>query len=572
MHLSKYKTKNGRIYLTIAESYRRASDGKTSVKNIMPCGYLDELEKKYPDPIAHFTKIKDEMNKKKKELNAPIKIELDPNEMLKINKKYIVNLGCSVPLTIYNMLGIEVILRNQVAKSKVKYDLNAVMRLLVTERILNPCSKIAAFENRDKYLFRTKFSKDNLFNSLDVFAVLKDKIIRKMNKSIDSNFGRDTKNIFYDVTNYHFECDPDDLRKKGVSKNHVPNPIVQMGLMQDSNAIPMNYKLFPGNTNDSQTMLPVLADMKKELNIRSATAVADKGLNCSTNMAALVASGDGFIFSQSIRGTKSDTELRNRVLNENGYRYSADKKFKKKSWQGYKTIHLSPEDTFDGKAKDVEIEVKYVAFWSEKYEQRAKAQREKVIAKSIEMVNSPGKYTSSSHFGASKYVKGLNIDKNTGEILSGTKKCILDFDKIAEEEAADGYYLIVTSRTNWSDSKIIDAYRGLWQIEETFRISKSDIETRPVYVRKENRIEAHFLTCYIALTIIRLIQLISKDRPSAREIIDNLGSINCVNFHTNYWCLENRTTLGDQLFKLAKLDIPKRFMTTKEIKNFMYKK
>ena len=572
MHLKKTKQANGRIYLAIIESYRRPSDKKPATRTVLPCGYLDELEKQYNDPIAHFENIKDEMTREKREANAPVSIEINKNEKMEFDIKYSVNLGCAIPLTVYNTLGIEQILRNQAAQSRIKYDLNAVMRLLVTERILNPGSKISAYENRGRYLFRTKFSKDNLFNSLDVFAQLKDRIIRKMNKSIDEHFDRDTRNIFYDVTNYHFECDPDDFRKKGVSKNHMPNPIVQMGLMQDSNAIPMNYRLFPGNTNDSQTMLPVLADMKKELKIHSATAVADKGLNCSTNMAALIASGDGFIFSQSIRGTKSDTELRNKVLDERGYRYSADKKFKKKSWLGTKTIHLKPEDTFDGKAKDVEIEVKYVAFWSEKYEQRAKTQREKVLAKSIEMLNSPGKYTSASHYGASKYVKGLNIDRKTGEVLSGAKKCVLDFDKIAEEEAADGYYLIVTSRTSWSDSKIIDAYRGLWQIEETFRISKSDIETRPVYVRKENRIEAHFLTCYIALTIIRLIQFMNKDRPSAKEIIDNLNSINCVNFHTNYWCLENRTKLGDQLFKLANLDIPKRFMTTKEIKKFMSKK
>jgi len=289
--------------------------------------------------------------------------------------------------------------------------------------------------------------------------------------------------------------------------------------------------------------------MKRDLGVRSVTAVADKGLNCSKNMAALVAGGDHFVFSQSIRGTKSDKQLRAWVLDEGGYRRGED--FKVKSKQGFKTVHLKEEDAASGRAEDVPVEVKYVAFWSRKYAERARRERAKVVERARALVANPGAYTRATSFGAAKYVKGLHFDRKTGEVADA-RALSLDEEAIAEAEALDGYYLIVTSETGWSDDRVIDTYRELWRIEESFKVTKSEIVARPVYVWTPKHIEAHFLTCYVALVILRLLQLASG-LPCSR-IREEIASMNCVNVDANWWVCGHRTDDSDSLVESVGLE------------------
>ena len=567
MYLHKSRRKDGRVYLSIAENYRL--DGRNKTRTVRSLGYVDELESDYPDPIAHFKKVCDEENERKRAARQAVDITMHPAQKIDMRKSNRKNVGCAVPLAVYNSLGIEKALRNHVAKSKATYDLNAVMRLLVTERLLDPGSKLSAVSNRGRYFFRSDLTDDDVYRALDVLADARDRVVSAMNRAIEKSYGRDTRNVFYDVTNYYFECDPDELRRRGVSKEHRPNPIVQMGLLQDADAVPITYRLFPGNAGDCQTMLPVLRDMKRDLALPTVTAVADKGLNCSANMAALVASGDGFVFSQSIRGTKSDRTLRARVLDENGYRANEDGSFKRKSWQGTKTVHLRASETASGRAEDVEIDVKYVAFWSAKYAKRARCEREKTIERAQELVANPGSYSRATHFGAARYVRGVDFDRGSGEVIECGKARELNLEAIAEDAAADGYYLIVTSRTDWSDGEIIEAYRGLWQIEESFKVTKSDIEARPVYVRTPAHIEAHFLTCYVALTILRLLQKACPSRPSAARIVEELGRIECSRMMDNWWLFDYRSEIAEELFSAMELEYPTTCMTRSRIRSLM---
>lgn len=571
MWLKKTRRPNGRTYLAILQNYRRPDDGNTTSRTVLACGYLDELEKEYDDPVAHFTEIARRMTEEERALRAPVSIEIHPAQKIDMRKANRKNAGCAVPLSVYNSLGIEGALRNFTAGTKAGYDINAVMRLLVVERILSPGSKLAAVANKDAYFFRSDFTADDAYRALDVLAAARDRVISAMNRSIENTYGRDTRNVFYDVTNYYFECDPDELRRKGVSKEHRPNPIVQMGLLQDADAVPITYRLFPGNTCDCTTMLPVLADMKRDLALPTVTAVADKGLNCSANMAALVAAGDGFVFSQSIRGTKSDRALRRRVLDDAGYAENESGDFKVKSWQGYKTVHLKAEETASGVPEDVRIDVKYVAFWSRKYAVRAAMEREKVIAQARELVENPGAYSRATHFGAAKYVRGIDFDAETGEVVECGKARALNDEAIAEDAAADGYYLIVTSRTDWSDDEVIDAYRGLWQIEESFKVTKSELEARPVFVRTPAHIEAHFLTCYVALTIIRLLQKMCPSRPSAAVIASELSKVSCSADEGNWWLFDYRSELTERMFQAVGLDHPLKHMKTSSIKKLFRK-
>lgn len=584
MFVRKIKQRNGRVYVSIVEGYR--IDGKSRSKTVRSLGYLDELEKEYDDPIAHFEAECKILNDQEKERNASQTITIYPNQKIDKRTQNRKNIGCAVPLSYYNDLGCERTLRNAIRKRRFDFDINAILRLLVIERLLTPGSKLSAFNNKDNYFFKSDFSLDDIYCALGVFADNKDKIIASMNRSIEKSGERDLSHVFYDVTNHYCEIDtPDEdvideqsgkvieegLRKRGVEKNHRPDPIVQMGLLQDSNAIPITYKIFPGNTNDCVTMLPCLKDLKRDFELDRVVVVADKGLNTSTNIAANILDNNGYVFSQSIRGTKSSTEVRKWVLSESDYNENANGDFKKKSCIQDKTLHIEYiDEKGEIKNKDVDVEIKMVAFWSKKYARLARHKRESTIKKAKALVANPQAYTKATSYGAAKYVKNITFNKKTGEVIEDAgKSAALDEEFIKEQEKCDGYYCIITSETNLSDDRIIEIYKGLWKIEEAFKITKSDLHTRPLYVRKPKHIEAHFLICYIALTIARLMQKKLDFKHSVGEILHDLSSMSGTHEDGNWWLFDHRSDLTDKLCKIVGIDLSRRRMQLSEIKTVL---
>lgn len=580
MFVKKTKRDNGRIYLTIAHGYR--VEGKTKMRTVESLGYLDELEKDYEDPIAHFKAICEERNAQAQLERAPQTITIHPAQKIDkrtVNRK---NIGCAVVLSYYNTLDIERVLRNNARGHRFGYDPNAIMRLLTVERLFHPSSKRAAYLNKDNYFFRSEFSEDDVYRSLDFFADIKDKIIATINKRIEDSYGRNRDKVFYDVTNHHFEIDEEDedvldevsgnvisqgMRKKGCAKNNSRHPIIQMGLLQDTDAIPITYRTFPGNTNDCVTMLPVLRDLKRDYGLERVIVVADKGLNTSTNIAANTLDKNGFVFSQSIRGTKSPKETRNWVLSKTGYKANKEGSFKIKSRIQDKTLHIENDE---GKTVDVDVEVKIVAFWSEKYARRARYKRATAVAKAERLIKDPSFYTKASSKGAAKYVKNIHFDKDTGEVLEDTGKvATLDKARIAEEEKCDGYYCIITSEIHLRDEEIVDIYKGLWRIEEAFKITKSDLQTRPVYVWTDKHIEAHFLSCYIALTLARLIQKDTGFAYSVAEIMDELSAMSGTHEQDNWWLFDHRSDLSDELCSRVGIDLTRKRMQLSELKSIL---
>lgn len=571
MYLKRDKRKNGRIYLSIAQSYRSAQ-GKQTTRVVRNLGYLDDLEKQWgEDALAKCEAIRDRMTQEHLEQTQPQTLTIDPTELLDKDKQYRKNIGVCVPLAYYNALGIEHAIRNACKNRKFKFDCNAVMRLLVADRLFDQKSKLSAWSNKDKWFFRSAFSEDDTYRALDALADAKQKILAAINSSIKRAGMRDLSAVFYDVTNYYFEIDEEDaLRRRGVSKEHRKSPIVQMGLLQDKNSLPITYRLFSGSTQDSQTLVPVLENLKRDYKLERVVCVADKGLNCSQNIAASVAKGDGFVFSQSVRGTKSDSELRKWVLDDSGYTKTQDQEFKIKSKQGHKTIHLKAQDAEDGRARDVDIEVKYVAFWSKKYATRARHEREKVLERARDLIKTPGAYTRATSYGAASFVKNISFDKQTGEVVCG-RKLSLDTEAIARAEALDGYYVIVTSEIAWSDEKILDTYRELWRIEESFKVTKSQLKTRPVHVWTQKHIEAHFLVCYVALCIARLMQNAARHKHSIQTMLEELGKVNCSSVGGNLWLFDYTSVVVDDMFALIGKGAPKRWGQTAQIKSLLNK-
>jgi hypothetical protein len=556
MYLTKSKRKDGRIYLSIAHSYRKG--GKSTTRTVKSLGYLDTFEGTEEEIIARFTDMAKKMDDEYRTEHAPITLSFSLDK--KVNKRAVNRkmLGHVVPAHYYHSLGIHTFWHTRQVKREFEYDANAIFRLLVFERIFAPGSKAAAFAHKDRYFERTDFELEDVYRSLDFFARYKDALIKRMNEGIASLRGRDTTSSYYDVTNYYFEIDKEDgLRRFGCSKEHRKSPIVQMGLLMDADGIPLTYRLYPGNTNDALTMLPILKQLKEDFVLGKTIVVADRGNNTSDNIAANVLDGNGFVYSQTIRG--ADSELKGWVLDQDGYEVHENSK--RKSRQGYKTVHIKDQNN---KTHDVKIAIKQVAFWSADYDARAKAERKKVIEKALKLAKSPSAYANAKSYGAARYVKEHTVDTGTGEILDTV--CELDEDAIAQAEVFDGYYCIITSETDWSDDRIIECYRGLWRIEESFKVLKTNMECRPVYVSDKDHIEAHFLICYVALVLTRLMQADTSYRYSAERIINDLEQLQCSMLKENWWHLDFGSDLIDELCDLAGVRLNTEILSTKTIR------
>ena len=570
MYLKRTPTKSGRVSLSAVQAYRD-DEGRKRQRTVRTFGFVDELEREFEDPVAHFREVVAEMDAERLRAEAPATITIHPGK--KVDKRESSQLrrhvGDALACWWLDALGVETAIRNGMRGRRVGYDPNAALRLLVCERLVEPGSKLAAWESRERHFFRSELTDDDVYRALGELDRLSGRIVDACNRSIAKGSGRDESLVYYDVTNYFFECDPDEdgPRRKGAGKEHRPNPIVQMGLLQDSEGIPIAYDLFEGNTNDCETLLPVLK-RRRERGLGRVVVVADKGMNCSDNIAGIVAGGDGFVFSQSLRGTRSNSEYKAWALSDDGYAASPDGEFKIKSSQRNKTVRLKGADTFDGSARDVDVEVKVVAMWSRKYAERARHEREKVLEKSRQLVERPGAYTRATHFGAARYVRGVTFDRRTGEVVeqAGARP---EIDQAAVDAAAalDGYYLIITSETDWDEGRILDAYRELWRIEESFRVTKTGgLSSRPVWVWTPGHIRAHFLTCYLALLIVRLSQRALPSHPSAQALLADMRALDCSYADDGWWLFDHRTDLTDEVFALVGEEAPRKWMRTRDIK------
>lgn len=556
--------KTGRIFLSIVHGYRDKQTGKTYSKTIQALGYLDELKEKMDDPVAHYTQVAKEMNEKHKESKIPLVFEFQAGDIISRDSVRRKNLGYAVFSQIYHELYIHQFMTNRQRNLKIDYLLNNVLKMLVFQRILEPASKMKTFESKDRYFEKYDFTLADVYRSLSRFHQYKDDLLLFLHKQVSQNYDRDTTNVFYDVTNYYFEIDePDNLRKNGVSKEHRPNPIVQMGLLMDRQGLPITYKLFSGNTNDCSTLLPVLSEVRKQYDIGRMVVVADKGLNTSDNVGYNLIQGDGYVYSQTVRG--ANKELKTFVLGQTGYRkIGEDFRLKSRCYPREITV-----TNISGKQVKVPVDEKQVIFYSEKYAKRARAEREPALSKARELISNPAQFNQSTSYGAAKYIKDIVYDKKTGEILTAGHIPQLDLKKIQEEEQYDGYYAVVTSECHLSDEQIIDTYRGLWQIEESFRITKSDLETRPVYVSREDHIEAHFLICFIALLLLRVLELKTKSKYSPARMIESLKAVSGSHLQQNYYMFDYYDDVVEHIGNALGIDFSKRILALGEIRKIL---
>lgn len=573
MYLKKtFRKETGRTYLVIAQKYRNPITNISTDRTIKSLGYLDELEKEYDDPIAHFkevaAKMTEEENSKKK-----LTLKINMGEQLEQGTDNRKNLGYAALLKVYHELGLHRFFNNKARNEEFKYNTNSIMMLLVISRLLSPGSKKKAFEERSHYFERFDFSLVDIYRALSHYAEISKDFQKYLHERITERYGRDIKTIYYDVTNFYFEIDEaDELRKYGKSKENRHNPIVQMGLAMDADGIPIYYELFPGNKLDKETFRSVIGEVRKNYDTGRIVVVADMGIITGDNIYYLTGgrNKNGYVFSFSVRGATE--AFKNYVLDDEGYVCTDGKpalngtEFKIKSRRIARDINVTMSN---GRVEKKTIYEKQVIFWAKKYAYKARAEREELFKKAMALIEDPRKYNKATSYGAAKYVKNLEFDKQTGEIIEGKQHLCFDFGKLTEEEKYDGYYAIVTSELYMPDDKIIDTYRGLWEIEETFKITKGTLESRPVYVSREDRIGAHFLTCFIALVIIRIIQKKIGRLYSVEKVVDCLNKISCSNEQDNLYLFDYRSEISDVIGDALGIDFTRKRLRLNEIKNIL---
>jgi len=563
-------------YLVIEKKYWDKEKKKSLTKHHKSLGYLHELQKQYSDPVTHFKEVVSRMNADEK-TNNKLTLTIDMNEEIPKETHNRYNLGYAVIMNIYHKLELERFFNNKARHEAFEYNTNSIMKLLTITRILHPSSKRGSYEYKDRFFERFDFELYNIYRALSHFSKIGLECQKFISEKINEKFGRDTKLMYFDATNFHFEIDKtDELRKRGKEKNNRRDPIVQMALAMDGDGIPLYYKIFPGNTHDSKTFIPVFKDVCVRFAPERVIAVADMGCTSSDNIFFLKG-GDrdkrknGYVFSFSIR--KGSEIFKKYVLDDTGYTDGEGKSlmddydFKIKSRIEVRQIQVTMNN---GSKKNMLIDEKQVVFWNKKYAQKARAEREEILKKAYDIIANPKNHNKNTLHGAATYIKNIVFDKKTGEIHEKPgKKLVFNSEKAEEDAKYDGYYCLVTSELEMPTQRVIEIYRGLSDIEDNFKVTKSNLDIRPFYVSREDRINAHILTCFISLVILRLIQKKTNYMFTPQQIITCLNNISCSLEHENTYLFDYRSDVSDEIGKAFGINFNKKRLCLNEIKNIL---
>ena len=593
-------TIKGVTRLYFYESYYE--NGRTKQKCIENLGRLDELQKRFDDPVSHFKKVAEEKNAEQN-TSRKASVPIDLSSTMSTSEDNLRNVGYAVLKDLYKQLELDKFWKLVLRKTSIQYDLEAVFRLLVFSRILYPGSKRDTFLNKSAYFEDMDgFSLKDTYKALDVFDQYDEQLQKWIYSHSSKICERDMSVSYFDCTNYYFDIGRSDMdtfdddgrpvdgkgnpaeikyRKRGPEKNHRPDPIVEMGLLMDKDGIPLAFDLFPGNESEKVHMRPIINRVKSQFGSGRVIFVADRGLNTSDNIYFLNGDNkadhnprDGYVYGQSVRG--ADAEFKAWVLKGD---YKTEKltdddgrevTFTHKSRIHPKTIQVNT--TVPGqkkkRKKSVSIDQKQMAYYSEKYAKKQKHDRDIMVARAKDLIKHQKKYDKITAAGSGAYIQNIAFDKSTGEIIE-SRELVLDEAKIAEEEKYDGYYSIVTSELKMSDHEMRETYRGLARIEETFKISKTEFESRPVFVWTNEHIEGHFATCFTALVLIRLLQSKLGSRYPIGKTIESLRKYNCTQIGTTLYQFVYYDEILEECGKIFHLELNNRYRTREQIRRLL---
>lgn len=522
------KNREGTQYVSIVEGYREKD--KVKQRTIKSLGKLQELESGNPNFLAEL-----------KENVKAGKFQPEPETLLltlDLNKKIsnpLQNYGWLLLDEIYRNLGISKVFREHKKGTNSKIDFDKSMRLLMAMRVLDPQSKLRSVQSQGDLFGDFDLAPHEVYRALDTFSLLSEEIQLHMHQTITKDVGRTGALVFYDVTNYYFETDLDDepvevdgeilpaFRKRGPSKEKRPNPIVQMGLFMDTNGIPIAYRLFPGNCVDVKTYLPAVEQIKKQFGIERIVVVADKGMNSKANISETLQNKDGYLFSQKFRGTRgAPKDIQEFILDSEGWIVNDQDTFARKSMSRKRIVDK------------VEITEKILVTWNQKYDFREKIRRQKSV-EYAEKLTAGERFRLTMKKGGKRYLDVESVDEETGEIKKLTPHISIDEKQIAFDKQFDGINVLITSETEMSDEEMMASYGSLSRIEDCFKVMKTNFDARPIYVWTQSHIEAHFLICFISLTIMRLLEHKLDRQLSPERIQGALLSARCRPLDKGYW-------------------------------------
>lgn len=522
LHIEKQKSGNNEYLRLVSMKRTKSSNGRLMVgkKTVVSLGALSKHDDGRPDYLKRLRESFSDGRPLIKELEpfvgqAPVRkwtVTFERGDAKCIGEPK--RLAPCVLDPVFRALGLDELFASVKCASRIRYDLTGIVRLLVYGRIIDPGSKWSTMGQNDRYYVPPVKSANpgSVYDALDVIHANGKQIVRRMNTCIARGVGRGAGAVFYDVTNFFFEVPRADddfedgdgnavtgLRKFGVSKENRRQPIVQLGLFLDDNGIPISFATFPGNTLDHHTLRPAMAETVGDLGIGRFVLVADRGMYSGTNMHAVREAGNGYIVSRSLR--KTDRKERAWAVDPDGYTVVSER-FRHKS-------RIVKRKVKDDKGAEHTVEEKVVVYWSKAFYERERNENKSFMEFLAKLKEHPGSYRISSAQGKGlrRFMKRECLNKVTGETVNSADLVpMIDEAKVNEFNALMGYYQIVTSELEMDDREVIGKYHGLTQIEDQFREMKGTLETRPVFVQTPEHIKAHLTVCFIALTMLRLIQ------------------------------------------------------------------
>ena len=536
----------------INQSYRK-ENGKTSSRIYRKLGKLNELLQQFDgDFDAMMVWAKSEAEKDTVEYNAKtcdVSVSLSRKAYIPKNEERCFQIGYLFLQKLCTELKIDAICRKISKRHKYTYDLGAILTDLIYARILSPSSRLSSFSYCKTLLEPPKYELPNVYRALSVMAEESDLIQEELYKNSNFVHPRNKKVLYYDCTNYYFEIEQEDeLRRYGKSKEHRPNPIVTMGLFMDADGIPLAFDIFPGNQNEQTTLKPLESKVIKDFGCSEFIFCSDAGLGSRANRRFNSLANRSYVITQSLK--KMPKEDRETALKPTQFKKPGFDKWidistlDESAPEVYETIYYKEIPVVNGNMDETVI-----VTYSPKYKAYQKRIREQQISRAMKMIEQPGrKRRSKNQNDPARFIKTTNVT-NDGEIAE-KKVCELDSDKIRDEEKYDGFYAVITNLEGDID-EILKINRQRWEIEENFRIMKTDFEARPVYVRREDRIKAHFLTCYISLLVYRLLEKKVGNNYTCNEILRTLRSmqVTLLSKESGYIPSYKRTVLTDDLHK-----------------------
>jgi transposase len=498
MRLTVRKIK-GVEYVYFHESYRDLKTKAPKHRTIKSFGRLDNLLSNDPNILEQLRAQADEYTRQKKAskqaeaLGFADRLRKSFEAKSESGESFVSrNCGIAVYKHIWEQLKLDNLFRYLKSKTRIEYDYGNIAFFLSAARVISPDSKLSTFQDRYSYLHSTQgLELHSIYRALSYLSRDKQAIERYINKNISATFGRNAVMAFYDVSTYRFESvSKDELKGFGFSKDGKANEVqVTMGLLIDEVGIPLCYEIFPGNISEFSTMAPLLHKLKERYEIKKLTVVADRGLNSRSNLAMIKQLGYEYIMAHKLRSC-GDKEIES-ILEERGYSalpYEDGDVFR------HKRLPFKSEVKAGG--ENVKLDGALVVSFSEKRRRKEERDRQRCLDKAQEYIDTPSKYRAAVKRGSKGYVKTVENDG----------KLSLDLEKIEQQSKLDGYYGIVSSDKELSNEEIINIHHRLWKIEESFRMMKSDLEARPCFVWTEASIRGHFVLCFMALVLERLVE------------------------------------------------------------------